>query len=71
MSVPLGPETASDHGAFTPNSMHRAQVTKAGRGLSARRSEDRTPAERRAAMTWVQRLKRVFKSKIDLRAPPT
>ena len=35
-------------------------MTKAGRGRGARCPEDRTPAERRAAMTWAQRLKRVF-----------
>ena len=51
------------HGVFAPNSAHRAQVTKGGRGRDARRPEDSTPAtpaERRAAMTWAQRLKRVF-----------
>jgi pyruvate/2-oxoglutarate dehydrogenase complex dihydrolipoamide acyltransferase (E2) component len=40
-------------------------VTKAGRGKGARgqaaaETDDRTPTERRAAMTWAQRLKRVF-----------
>jgi hypothetical protein len=48
------------HGVFAPNSAHRAQVTKGGRGRGARRPEDSTPAERRAAMTWAQRPKRVF-----------
>ncbi len=38
------------HGVFAPNSAHRAQVT---------------PAERRAAMTWAQRLKRVFNIDIE------
>jgi hypothetical protein len=53
------------HGVFAPNSAHRAQVTKAGRGKGARgraaaETDHGTPAERRAAMTWAQRLKRVF-----------
>ena len=53
------------HGVFAPNSAHRAQVTKAGRGKgatgqAAAETDDRTPAERRASMTWAQRLKRVF-----------
>jgi Putative transposase len=52
------------HGVLAPNSAHRAQVTKAGRGRGARRSEDSTPAKRRASMSWAQRLKRVFN--IDL-----
>ncbi len=53
------------HGVFAPNSAHRAWVTKAGRGRGGRRPEDRTPAERRAAMTWAQRLKRVFHIDIE------
>ena len=53
------------HGVFAPNSKHRAQVTPAGRGKrnpaqGADEAQDRTPAERRAAMSWAQRLKRVF-----------
>jgi pyruvate/2-oxoglutarate dehydrogenase complex dihydrolipoamide acyltransferase (E2) component len=53
------------HGVFAPNSAHRAQVTKAhrGKGASARaaaETDERTAAERRASMTWAQRLKRVF-----------
>ena len=53
------------HGVFAPNSKHRARVTpaKRGRGGQHARSadpEEPTPAERRAAMTWAQRLKRVF-----------
>ena len=57
------------HGVFArgghpPNSAWRPQVTPAGRGRGSRTvgSEDtvRTPAEQRAAMTWAQRLKRVF-----------
>ncbi len=49
------------HGVFAPNSAHRAAVTPAGRGRPPRDStEDKTPAQRRTAMTWAQRLKRVF-----------
>ena len=53
------------HGVFAPNSKHRAQVTPGNRGkgsesTTSNDSEDRTPAERRASMTWAQRLKRVF-----------
>ena len=53
------------HGVFGPNSAHWAQVTKAGRGKgasdqAAAATDERTPAERRAGMTWAQRLKRVF-----------
>jgi hypothetical protein len=42
------------HGVFAPHSAHRAQVTKAGRGRGARRPEDSTPAERRAAMSFAR-----------------
>lgn len=51
------------HGVFAPNSKHRALVTpaKRGRGNEARvADEPPTPAQRRASMTWAQRLKRVF-----------
>jgi len=49
------------HGVFAPNSAHRAQVTKAHRGKgasdqAAARTDERTPPERRAAMTWAQRV---------------
>jgi hypothetical protein len=58
------------HGVFAPNSAHRAQVTpaKRGKGNKARPAdapEDTTPAECRAAMTWAQRLKRVFNIDIE------
>lgn len=50
---------------FAPNSKHRARVipVKRGRGGQHARTaepEEPTPAERRAAMAWAQRLKRVF-----------
>lgn len=54
------------HGVFALNSKHRASVTPAKRGKGSRHpskrdSEGQTPAERRAAMTWAQRLKRAIK----------
>jgi hypothetical protein len=55
------------HGVFAPNSKHRVTITPAMRGKGARRpgtthldSDERTPMEQRAAMTWARRLKRVF-----------
>ena len=51
------------HGVFAPNSAHRALVTRAGRGkgrAQSAKADARTPAERRSAMRWAQRLKRVF-----------
>jgi len=53
------------HGVFAPNSKYRARVTPAKRGRGGQPAttadpEERTPGERRAAMTWAQRLKRVF-----------
>jgi hypothetical protein len=56
------------HGVFAPNSKHRALVTpaKRGRGNQVRVVEQRpSPAERRASMTWAQRLKRVFNIDIE------
>jgi hypothetical protein len=53
------------HGVFAPNSTYRARVTPAKRGRGDRHAttadpEERTAAERRVAMTWAQRLKRVL-----------
>ncbi len=58
------------HGVFAPNSKHRVQVTPAKRGKGrkakvADEPQDPTPAERRASMTWAQRLKRVFSIDIE------
>lgn len=52
-------------GVFAPSSQHRTRVTPAKRGRGGHRartaeSEQPPPAQRRAAMTWAQRLKRVF-----------
>ncbi|MGB5253037.1 MAG: transposase, partial [Sedimenticolaceae bacterium] len=53
------------HGVFAPNSKYRARVTQARRGKGGQRAatddmDEPTLAEHRAAMTWAQRLKRVF-----------
>jgi len=58
------------HGVFAPNSQHRAIITpeKRGKGSKAKVSgsdEPAAPAERHAAMTWAQRLKRVFNIDIE------
>ena len=58
------------HGMFAPNSKHRALVTPAKRGKgnnakAADETQDQTPVERRASMTWAQRLKRVFNIDIE------
>jgi len=58
------------HGVFAPNSNHRALVTPAKRGKGNRsqvhnETEENTPVERHAAMTWAQRLKRVFNIDIE------
>ncbi len=58
------------HGVFAPNSSHRARVTPAKRGKGNQTKapyepQDQTPTERRAAMTWAQRLKRVFNIDIE------
>jgi len=58
------------HGVFAPNSKHRIHVTpaKRGRGRKAQQQEpwdEKTSVERHAAMTWMQRLKRVFNIDIE------
>ena len=58
------------HGVFAPNSKHRALVTPGMRGRGNKSTatgerQDQTPIERRAAMTWAQRLKRVFNIDIE------
>jgi hypothetical protein len=52
------------HGVFAPHSRWRAEVTPAGRG-KPKAPDLRTPAERHRAMTWAQRLKRVFGIEIE------
>ena len=55
------------HGVFAPNSKHRIQVTPSQRGkgrgqtkVAASNRLEKTPEERHRAVTWMQRLKRVF-----------
>jgi hypothetical protein len=52
------------HGVFAPHSRWRAAVTPAGRG-KPRLPDLRTPAERHRALSWAQRLKRVFGIEIE------
>jgi hypothetical protein len=55
------------HGVFAPNSLHRVWVARARCGspeLSADQDE-KTPAQRHVAMTWAQRLKRVFNIDVE------
>jgi hypothetical protein len=59
------------HGVFAPNSKYRIHVTPAKRGKgrkvqSTQVWKDKTPAERHVAMTWMQRLKRVFNIDIEI-----
>jgi hypothetical protein len=57
------------HGVFAPNSKYRALVIPAKRGKGGNKAkatdEPPTPAEHHAAMTWAQRLKRVFNIDIE------
>jgi hypothetical protein len=57
------------HGVFAPNSQHRALVTPArrGRGNKAKAfgPETAQPVASRGAMSWAQRLKRVFDIDIE------
>jgi hypothetical protein len=57
------------HGIFAPNSKHRVWVTPARRGKSnwkvAADQDEKTPAQRHVAMTWAQRLKRVFNIDVE------
>nr|MDJ0990312.1 IS91 family transposase [Desulfobacterales bacterium] len=57
-------------GVFAPNSKHRALVTPAKQGKGNKPKapddgQDKTRVERRAAMSWAQRLKRVFNIDIE------
>ena len=57
------------HGVLAPNHRWRGLVTSArrGKGIQATsNAEVRTPPERHAAMTWAQRLKRVFNIDIEV-----
>jgi hypothetical protein len=57
------------HGVLAPNHRSRSLVTPAKRGKSVKptsNKEARLPTERHAAMTWAQRLKRVFNIDIEV-----
>ncbi len=54
------------HGVFAPHSRWRAKITPAGRGSGVKAADTRTPAECHRAMSWAQRLKRVFQ--LDLQS---
>ena len=57
------------HGVLAPNHRWRGLVTPAKRGKGAKRHPNKevaSPAERHAAMTWAQRLKRVFSVDIEV-----
>ncbi len=53
------------HGVFAPNHHLREQVTPARRGRRQATGLGDPPSTRHAAMTWAQRLKRVFKIDIE------
>ena len=59
------------HGVFAPNSKYRIQVTPAKRGKGSQQYTGtnswlgKTAEERHRAMTWMQRLKRVFNIDIE------
>jgi len=48
------------HGLFAPHAKERSLVAPAGRRKRASTEADRTFEQRRAAMSWAQRLARVF-----------
>jgi hypothetical protein len=53
------------HGVFAPNSSLRARVTPGGSARRCRSDTVKTASGRRAAMSWAQRLKRVFRIDIE------
>jgi hypothetical protein len=57
------------HGVFAPNSKYRAKITPARRGTRNKcyltDDVDKTPAEKRASMTWAKRLRRVFNIEVE------
>jgi Putative transposase len=52
------------HGVFAPHSALRAEITPAWRGTGTA-AKNRSPAERHRAMSWAQRLKRVFRLDLE------
>jgi len=57
------------HGVFAPHSSLRSKVTPGGSARRCRGDTPETASERRAAMTWAQRLKRVFRVDIETCRP--
>lgn len=58
------------HGVFAPNSKYRALITPAKRGKGnkpgiADEPDEQTPVPHHVAMTWAQRLKRVFNIDVE------
>jgi hypothetical protein len=53
------------HGVFAPNSGLRARVTPGGSARLSRGTAVETASQRHAAMTWAQRLKRIFRIDIE------
>ncbi len=57
------------YGVFAPNNKWRAQVTPAKRGkikkLQEEEGPDKSPTQHHIAMSWAQRLKRVFNIDIE------
>ena len=58
------------HRVYAPNSKLRSQVTGRDKRKMAEKQleaeDDRTEGERRTAMTWAQRLKRVFEIEVSV-----
>jgi hypothetical protein len=59
------------HGVFAPNGRLRRHITRAGQGKQGLtrcpepQAAERPAAQRRASMTWAERLKRVFRIEIE------
>ena len=57
------------HGVFAPNSKHRVWVTPARRGKGSQKmaadQDEKTSSQRHVAITWAQRLKRVFNIDVE------
>ncbi len=54
------------HGIFAPNSRYRAAIIKKASDSKPLEKTIQTAAEKRASMTWAQRLKRAFNIDIDI-----
>lgn len=63
-TAPSAPSFINSSSNTTPRS-RRIWRRRGGRHAPTADPEERTPAERRAAMTWAQRLKRVFEIDIE------